>query len=162
MDTAKLTSAPKMEAMAMAKGLVMFRDNKDNRKDGLATCKNRTAAAVPNKPPRELTPTPVITSLRLSFINFRRSYMLIAKETTAGPNKNNNTSPAPDWIPNRPTRYCWSMDLKVDPVSMAQAVAMLHVIVVHVTRGWTTLVKALGSRAPKQKLCKVANKKKKD
>eukprot|EP00560_Eucampia_antarctica_P006126 CAMPEP_0197825020 /NCGR_PEP_ID=MMETSP1437-20131217/2170_1 /TAXON_ID=49252 ORGANISM="Eucampia antarctica, Strain CCMP1452" /NCGR_SAMPLE_ID=MMETSP1437 /ASSEMBLY_ACC=CAM_ASM_001096 /LENGTH=141 /DNA_ID=CAMNT_0043424853 /DNA_START=103 /DNA_END=528 /DNA_ORIENTATION=- len=75
MDTARDTSAPSIPAMAMAKGEVIFLDNKLSRNIGLAIFKKRTNAAVPNKPPTDDTVTAVPTSAKFCFMILLRSYI---------------------------------------------------------------------------------------
>mmetsp|Transcript_12780 Transcript_12780/g.26425 ORF Transcript_12780/g.26425 Transcript_12780/m.26425 type:complete len:164 (-) Transcript_12780:706-1197(-) len=69
MLTAMLTVdalAPKRPAIAMANGLVIFRDKSATRNDGCSNPIKRTIHAVPNKPPREETDTAVAICKKLS------------------------------------------------------------------------------------------------
>ena len=156
-DTARDTSAPMIAAIAIASGEVIFLDSNDNRMEGLASCNKRAAAAVPNKPPKDDTPIAVTTSFQFSCISFRLSYIETASDTTAGPNRNSNTSPAPADVNglNLPDRYERNISLNVDPVTFANKVATVHVNAVQVTKGCTILVNFFGSLAPKTKLWSV-------
>ena len=95
-DTANEMSAPNIVAIAMANGDVIFRDNNDKRKYGEAMFNNRTINAVPYKPPKVDTEMAVPNSVKFCRIKARLSYMDTASDTTAGPNRNNNTSPGPN------------------------------------------------------------------
>lgn len=99
-ETANEISPPNMVAIAMANGEVIFLDSNDNRRYGEAMFNNRTINAVPYKPPNVDTEMAVPNSIKFCFIKARFSYMDIANETTAGPNKNINKSPGPsDVVP---------------------------------------------------------------
>lgn len=101
-ETAKEISAPNMVAMAIANGDVIFLDSNDKRRYGDAMFNNRTMNAVPYNPPNVDTEIAVHNSNKFCRIKSRLSYMDIARDTTAGPNKNNNTSPGPYNVPSPP------------------------------------------------------------
>jgi len=161
--TAREISAPNIEAIAIAKGEVMFRDSKHSRIVGLEMPRSLTAAAVPYKPPSDDTRVDAPTVEMFSFISFFLLYIDSESAITAGPSRKSNTSPAPaiNGV-SIPALYDFSTVMKVDPVSIASTLAVSHVTLVHVMRGWTNLVKLFGRLAPNTKPESVVNRRNND
>ena len=123
----------------------------------------RTIHAVPYKPPNVDTEMAAPTSVKFCRINARLSYIDTASDTTAGPNRNNNTSPGPTDVvkPSRPVLYDNKMDRKLMFVALilVSSAMAVHVNAVQVTNGWTNCLKELGNRAPNTNVCNVVNNK---
>jgi hypothetical protein len=119
----------------------MLRLNKERRRNGETIPRYRTNAAVPNNPPKVETEIAVATSNKLSFMSLRRSYIEIARLTTAGPSINNKTSPAPiaaiPFMPLLPPRVVYVIKrFRNDfPDNVARTPMMAHMLVVHTTNG---------------------------
>ena len=83
-ETAALTSVPRIPDMAIAKGLVIFRERHANLSNGLVTPNILTATAVPKRPPTEETNVATVTSAMFVFTRFRLEYIESARLITEG------------------------------------------------------------------------------